>query len=68
MIIYRRISKEVLVTSISISAIILFVFIANSFLKHFMHVANGDYPLGYIFQIMGYELPNLLTIFIPFGD
>mgnify|MGYP003562052864 FL=1 len=67
MLIFRYLSKEVFVTLISLTAILLLIFMSNQLVLYLNRAASGQIPGIFILKLMMLELPNLLSLLLPLG-
>ena len=67
MIIFRYLAKEVVLTLISLTAILMLIFLSNQFVQYLNRAASGSIPGVIIFELMMLELPNLMGLLLPLG-
>lgn len=67
MLIFRYLSKEVFVTLVSLTAILLLIFMSNQLVIYLNRAASGQIPGMLIMKLMMLELPNLLSLLLPLG-
>lgn len=67
MIIFRYLAKEVFVTLISLTAILLLIFMSNQFIQYLNRAAAGRIPGVIIMKLMMLEMPNLMALLLPLG-
>lgn len=67
MIIFRYLAKEVFVTLISLTAILMLIFLSNQLIQYLNRAASGTIPGLIIMKLMMLELPTLLCLLIPLG-
>lgn len=67
MIVFRYLSREVLVTLSAVSAVLLVIIMSGRFIKYLAQAASGALDPGVLFQIMGYRLPGFLQLILPLG-
>lgn len=67
MLIFRYLAKEIFITLVALTAILLLIFMSNQFVRYLNHVANGQMPGMLILKLMMLELPNLLGLLVPLG-
>lgn len=67
MIIFRYLAKEVFVTLISLTAILMLIFLSNQFVQYLNRAASGSIPGVIIMKLMVLELPNLMGLLLPLG-
>lgn len=67
MIIFRYLVKEVFITLIALTAILMLIFLSNQFVQYLNRAASGNIPGVIIMQLMMLELPNLMGLLLPLG-
>ncbi len=67
MIIFRYLAKEVFVTLISLTSILVLIFLSNQLIQYLNRAASGTIPGVIIMKLMMLELPTLLSLLIPLG-
>lgn len=67
MLIFRYLYKEVFITLVSLTAILLLIFMSNQLVLYLNRAANGQIPGLFIMKLMMLELPNLLSLLLPLG-
>lgn len=67
MLIYRYLVKEVFVTLVALTGILLLIFMSNQFVHYLNRAASGQIPAMFILKLMMLELPNLLGLLMPLG-
>lgn len=67
MIIFRYLAKEVLITLISLTSILVLIFLSNQLIQYLNRAASGSIPGVIIMKLMMLELPTLLCLLIPLG-
>lgn len=67
MIIFRYLSREVMVTMMAVSSILLLIIMSGRFVKYLADAAAGELAVDVLFTIMGYRLPGFLELVIPLG-
>lgn len=65
MIIFRYISKEVLVSAFALTFIIFFISLTGRFVNLLADAAAGKYSVDVLFVMIGYHMPGLLQIILP---
>ena len=61
-LIFRYLSKEVFVTLVSLTAILLLIFMSNQLVIYLNRAASGQIPGMLVMKLMMLELPNLLSL------
>ena len=67
MIIFRYLVKEVSITLISLTSILVLIFLSNQLIQYLNRAAAGSIPGVIIMKLMMLELPTLLSLLIPLG-
>ena len=67
MIIFRYIAKELYVTLLAITSVIVTIFIINQFVHYVGHVAEGQYSMLSVIRIMVILVPLIAGYLIPLG-
>lgn len=67
MIVFRYLSREVLVTLGAVSAVLLVIIMSGRFIKYLAQAAQGVLDPGVLFLIMGYRIPGFLQLILPLG-
>lgn len=67
MIIFRYLAKEVFLTLIALTAILVLIFMSNQFIQYLNRAASGSIPGMVIMKLMLLEMPNLMGLLLPLG-
>ncbi|WP_353142398.1 LPS export ABC transporter permease LptF [Acinetobacter pragensis] len=67
MIIRRYLVKQVVSTSLVVIAILTLIMMGGRLIKYFGVAAQGRLDAGILFSIIGYRLPEFLTLILPLG-
>ncbi len=67
MIVFRYLSRELLVTLSAVSAVLLVIIMSGRFIKYLAQAAQGLLDPGVLFLIMGYRMPGFLQLILPLG-
>ncbi|MDN6857609.1 LPS export ABC transporter permease LptF [Pseudomonas sp. CAN2814] len=67
MIVFRYLSREVLITMSAVSAVLLVIIMSGRFIKYLAQAAQGLLDPGSLFMIMGVRLPGFLQLILPLG-
>lgn len=67
MIIFRYLAKEVFITLISLTSILMLIFLSNQLIQYLNRAASGTIPGVIIMKLMMLELPTLLSLLVPLG-
>jgi lipopolysaccharide export system permease protein len=66
-VIFRYLAKEVFLTLIALTAILLLIFMSNQFVQYINRAAAGNIPGMIILKLMALEIPNLMGLLLPLG-
>ncbi len=67
MIVFRYLSREVLVTLSAVSAVLLVIIMSGRFIKYLAQAAQGALDPGALFMIMGFRMPGFMQLILPLG-
>ncbi|MFT4060344.1 MAG: LPS export ABC transporter permease LptF [Legionella sp.] len=67
MIIFRYLAREVFVTLIALTSILVLIFLSNQLIQYLNRAASGTIPGVIIMKLMMLELPTLLSLLMPLG-
>src|SRR3990167_4771708 len=67
MIVFRYLTKEVFTTLISVTFVLLFIFISNQFVRYLGDAAAGKLIGTVLFRLMILQIPYLLGLLLPLG-
>lgn len=67
MIVFRYLSREVLLTLSAVSAVLLVIIMSGRFIKYLAQAAAGLLDPGVLLQIMGFRIPGFLQLILPLG-
>lgn len=67
MIIFRYLSRDLLITSLAVSSILLTIFLSGKFGDYLDDAAQGKLAVDVLFTIIAYRMPNLLELILPLG-
>ncbi len=67
MIVFRYLSRELLVTMSAVSAVLLVIIMSGRFIKYLAQAAQGLLDPGVLLLIMGFRLPGFLQLILPLG-
>lgn len=67
MIIFRYLAREVLLSMVAVSGILLLIIMSGRFVKYLSQAAAGKLAPEVLFAIMGYRLPGFLELVLPLG-
>lgn len=67
MLIFRYLFKEVFLTLIALTGILMLVFMSNQFVRYLGRAVSGQFPVTVILKLMMLEIPNLAALLLPLG-
>jgi len=67
LIVFRYLSRELLVTLSAVSAVLLVIIMSGRFIKYLAQAAQGLLDPSVLFLIMGFRLPGFLQLILPLG-
>ncbi|MCP8898751.1 LPS export ABC transporter permease LptF [Gilvimarinus xylanilyticus] len=67
MIIYRYITREILLTMAAVSTTLLLIVMSGRFVKYLADAAAGKIAVDVLFSIMAFRLPGFLELVLPLG-
>jgi len=67
LIVFRYLSREVLLTLSAVSAVLLVIIMSGRFIKFLAQAAAGAMDPGSLFLIMGFRLPGFMQQILPLG-
>ena len=67
MIVFRYLSRELLLTSGAVSAVLLVIIMSGRFIKYLAQAAEGRLDHTVLFLIMAYKLPSFFQLILPLG-
>ncbi len=67
MIVFRYLSREVLMTLSAVSAVLLVIIMSGRFIKYLAQAAQGILDPGVLLLIMGFRIPGFLQLILPLG-
>ncbi|MBW0149472.1 LPS export ABC transporter permease LptF [Marinobacter arenosus] len=66
-IIFRYLVRQVMISMVAVSGILLLVFMSGRFLKYLGSAAEGEIAADVLFSIMAYRFPGFLELILPLG-
>lgn len=67
MIISRYISKEILLTLLGVTFVLLLAFLSQQVVRYLNYAAIGKIPVDVLFELVSFEIPYLLALLLPLG-
>lgn len=66
-IVFRYLIRQIMVSMLAVSSILLLVFMSGRFIKYLGNAAEGEIAAGLLFSIMAYRFPGFLELILPLG-
>lgn len=66
-IIFRYLTKEVLTVMFAVTIVLLLLFLSDQVIRLLNYAASGKLPTGILWQLVGFEIPYLLSLLLPLG-
>lgn len=67
MIIFRYLSREILLTMLAVSSILLLITMSSRFARYLAEATTGKISVEILFSLIGYRLPGFLELILPLG-
>ncbi|WP_286236992.1 LPS export ABC transporter permease LptF [Neptuniibacter halophilus] len=67
MIVFRYLAREVLLSMLAVSSVLLVIIMSGRFVKYLSQAAAGELDPNVLMAIMGYRLPGFLELILPLG-
>ncbi len=67
LIIFRYLAREVMVSMVAVSGVLLLIIMSGRFVKYLAEAAAGKLDPDVLFAIMGFRLPGFLELILPLG-
>lgn len=67
MIIFRYLSRDILVSTFAVCFSLLLIFLSVRFVNLLADAAAGKYAVNVLFEMIGYRMPGFLQIILPLG-
>ena len=67
MIIFRYLSREILLTMMAVSSVLLLITMSSRFAKYLAEATTGKISVEILFSLIGYRLPGFLELILPLG-
>ena len=65
MIIFRYLTREILVTMGAVAGVLLLVIMGSRFIRYFSSAAEGEIPVSMLGTLMLFNLPGFLELILP---
>lgn len=66
-IIFRYLSREILVTMFAVSSILLLITMSSRFARYLAEATTGKISVDILFSLIGFRLPGFLELIVPLG-
>lgn len=67
MLVFRYLAKEVFITLLALTVILMFIIVSNQLVGYLNRAASGRIPGILVLKLLFLEMPNLLTVLLPLG-
>lgn len=67
MIISRYLTKEIVNALLTVTLVLLLIFLSNQLIRFLSYAATGKLPTHILFHLMSFEIPYLLALLLPLG-
>lgn len=67
MLVFRYLSREVLVNMLAVTFVVLLIIMSGRFVRHLDQAATGDIAANVVFLMILYRMPNFLSLILPLG-
>lgn len=65
MIIFRYLTREILLTMAAVAGVLLLVIMGSRFIRYFSNAAEGELPVSILGTLMLFHLPGFLELILP---
>ena len=67
MIIFRYLSRQILASTLAVSAVLTLIIVSGRFIKFLSYAAAGELSPEFVFQSVAYRIPGMLVLILPLG-
>lgn len=67
MIIFRYLSRDLLLTCFAVSVVLLVIFLTQNFSRYLDDAAEGKLAVDVLFKVVAFRMPYLLELILPLG-
>lgn len=67
MIILRYLSREIVVTMLAVSSVLLLIVMSGRFARYLTEATTGRISVDILFTLIGYRMPEFLVLILPLG-
>lgn len=67
MIIFRYLSREVLISTSAVTAVLLLIITSARLIKYLTEAATGKLDADFVLQVLAYRIPGFLELLLPLG-
>ena len=67
MIIFRYLTREILITMMAVSSVLLLITMSSRFARYLAEATTGKISVEILFSLIGYRLPGFLELILPLG-
>lgn len=67
MIIFRYLSRQILLSALAVSAVLTVIIVSGRLIKFLTYAAAGELSPEFVLQLVGYRIPGMLVLILPLG-
>ena len=67
MIIFRYLSRQILVSTFAVTAVLTLIIVSGRLIKFLTYAASGELSPEFVLQSVGYRIPGMLMLILPLG-
>lgn len=67
MIIFRYLSRQVLLSALAVSAVLTVIIVSGRLIKFLTYAAAGELSPEFVVQLVAYRVPGMLVLILPLG-
>ncbi|SIT07173.1 LPS export ABC transporter permease LptF [Neptunomonas antarctica] len=67
MIIFRYLSRQIMMSTIAVSTVLTMLIVSGRFIKYLSYAAAGELSPEFVFQSVAYRIPGMLVLILPLG-
>ena len=65
MVVFRYLIREIVLTMLAVTAVLLLVIISSRIIRYMSAAASGELPLGLVGRLVMYQMPGFLELILP---
>ena len=67
MIIFRYLSRQIILSTLAVSTVLTLLIVSGRFVKYLSFAAAGEMSPEFVFQSVAYRIPGMLVLILPLG-